>query len=136
MVALARAMMSIILILAAVAIKASRGSDVPYQAAGPAIGGLGCRVTWLVCVQGTSTGQLSSSCIFLNWAAVRRHIADSNPCFTMGLGFLEVQVEAWPAMSWQEQGAQLGPSWTSHNSRQVVSHLSAQADVMIQYRSD
>ena len=46
------------------------------------------------CTQSTGD-QLSSSGLFLNRAAVLRHIAASNPCFRVeeDLGFLEIQLE-------------------------------------------
>jgi hypothetical protein len=51
-------------------------------------------MTRFVCAHCTSAGQLSSRYLFLNWAAVQRHITASKPCFTSGQGFREVQVEA------------------------------------------
>jgi hypothetical protein len=76
----------------------------------PALGdGLG--VTRFVCAHCTATGQLSSCCLFLNRAAVRRHIPSSKPCFTTGMGFWEIQVEALSGDSM----AGGGWSWTSIN---------------------
>ncbi len=64
----------------------------------PALGeGLG--VTRFVCAHCTTTGQLSSRGLFLNRAAVLRHISSSKPCFTAGMGFREIAVEALPGDS-------------------------------------
>ena len=89
----------------------------------PALGdGLG--VTRFVCAHCTATSQLSSRCLFLNRAAVRRHISASNPCFTAGMGFLGIAVEGnlrpGPAIRWLEAGAEWGRHRTSDTSRQVM----------------
>ena len=71
-----------------VPISASALSDV--LAAGAGAG----RVTRFVCAHCTSTGQLSSRGLFLNRAAVRRHIAASKPCHAADAGIRTIQVEA------------------------------------------
>ena len=73
-----------------VPISASALSDV--LAAGPGAGA--GRVTRFVCAHCTSTGQLSSRGLFLNRAAVRRHIAASKPCHAADAGIRTIQVEA------------------------------------------
>ncbi len=55
--------------------------------------GLG-RVTRFVCAHCTSTGKLSSHCLFLNRAAVRRHIAASRPCHAAQEGIRQIQMES------------------------------------------
>jgi hypothetical protein len=72
-----------LLLAVAVAIMTSQASPVPSQ--GRAL--LAARVlgmmvvTRFVCAHCTDTGLLSSRGLFLNQAAVRRHIAASKPCF-------------------------------------------------------
>ena len=87
------AMMSIVptLLVAVVTFIAIMSSAGP-----PATGeGLGCgAVSRFVCVHCTSTGKLSSSCLFLARAAVRHHISATKSCREAGLGFREVHVEA------------------------------------------
>ena len=55
--------------------------------------GLG-RVTRFVCAHCTSTGKLSSHGLFLNRAAVRRHIAASKPCHAAQDGIRQIQMKA------------------------------------------
>ncbi len=59
----------------------------------------GLGVTRSVCAHCTTTGHLSSSGLFLNHAAVSRHISASKPCFTAGMGFQEIAVEGLPGDS-------------------------------------
>ena len=81
--------------LVAVVIMASGASSVPVRVAGPGPVGLGRGgVTRFACAHCTSTGQLSSRGLFLNRAAVRRHIAASKPCFAADQGFREIQVDS------------------------------------------
>ncbi len=72
--------------------------------------GDGLGVTRFVCAHCTATCQLSSSGLFLNRAAVRRHISASKPCFTAGMGFREIAVEAWPGDSMAGGGGGAGPA--------------------------
>ena len=51
-------------------------------------------VTRFVCAHCTSTGKLSSHGLFLNRAAVRRHIAASKPCHAAQDGIRQIQMEA------------------------------------------
>ena len=67
-------------------------------------------VAWFVCAHCTATGQLSSSSLFLNRAAVRRHISASKPCFFSGLDFREIAVEARPGDSMAGGGGRAGPA--------------------------
>ena len=105
---------------------ASGTGTVPAPAAGPARGWLGCGgVTCFVCAAHcTSTGQLSSRCLFLNRAAVQRHIAASKLCFTSGQGFREIQVEpaTGPAMSWPAGGGAAGPALDVRHQPQGDAH--------------
>ena len=71
--------------------------------------GDGQGVTRFVCAHCTATGQLSSRCLFLNRAAVRRHISASKPFFTAGMGFREIAVEARPGESMAGGGGGAGP---------------------------
>jgi hypothetical protein len=73
-----------------VPISASALSDVLAAGAGPGRAG---RVTRFVCAHCTSTGKLSSHGLFLNRAAVRRHIAASKPCHAVDAGIRTIQVE-------------------------------------------
>ena len=70
----------------------------------------GLGVTRFVCAHCTATGQLSSRGLFLNRAAVRRHISASKPCFTAGMGFREIAVEARPGNSMAGGGGGAGPA--------------------------
>ena len=72
--------------------------------------GDGQGVTRFVCAHCTTTGQLSSRGLFLNSAAVRRHISASKPCFTAGMGFLEIVVEALSGDSMAGGGGGAGPA--------------------------
>jgi hypothetical protein len=49
------------------------------------------RLTRFVCAHCTATGKLSSRCLFLNRAAVRRHIAASRPCHAADAGIRTIQ---------------------------------------------
>ena len=64
--------------------------------ASPPIHRAGATVTRFVCVNCTTTCQLSSRGLFLHRAAVRRHISASKACFAADLGFKEIHVEALP----------------------------------------
>ena len=101
-----------------VPISASALSDV--LAAGAGAG----RVTRFVCAHCTSTGKLFSRCLFLNWAAVRRHIAASKQCHATDAGIRTIQVEearwAGPATSWPARVARRGQRRTSDTSLQVM----------------
>ncbi len=72
--------------------------------------GDGLGVTRFVCAHCTATSQLSSRSLFLNRAAVRRHISASKPCFTAGMGFREIAVEARPGDSMAGGGGRVGPA--------------------------
>ncbi len=72
--------------------------------------GLGLGVTRFMCAHCTATGQLSSSGLFLNRAAVRRHISASKPCFAAGMVFREIAVEARPCDSMVGGGGGAGPA--------------------------
>ena len=72
--------------------------------------GDGQGVTRFVCAHCTATGQLSSRGLFLNRAAVRRHISASKPCFSAGMGFREIAVEARPGDSMAGGGGGAGPA--------------------------
>jgi hypothetical protein len=72
--------------------------------------GDGPGVAWFVCAHCTATGQLSSRGLFLNRAAVRRHISASKPCFSSWLGFWEIAVEACPSDSMAGGGGGAGPA--------------------------
>ncbi len=66
--------------------------------------------TLFVCAHCTATGQLSGCCLFLNRAAVRRHISSSKPCFTAGMGFRKIVVEALTCNSMAGGGGGAGPA--------------------------
>ena len=72
--------------------------------------GEGQGVTRLVCAHCTATGQLSSRCLFLSRAAVRRHISASKSCFSAGMGFREIAEEALPGDSMAGGGGGEGPA--------------------------
>ena len=77
-----------------VPISASALSDVLAAGAGPGRGDAGAgRLTRFVCAHCTATGKLSSRGLFLNRAAVRRHIAASRPCHAADAGIRTIQVE-------------------------------------------
>ena len=88
--------------------------------------GLGGRVTWIVCAHCTSTGLLSSRCLFpsqvLNPGAVRRHIAAAKlgPCRAADMGVREIQVEALPGDVMAGGGGVGDPRQTSYTSRQAT----------------
>ena len=86
--------------------------------------GDGQGVTRFVCAHCTATGQLSSRGLFLNRAAVRRHISASKPCFSAGMGFREIAVEARPGDSMAGGGAERGRHRTSDISR-LVMHINS-----------
>ena len=96
------------LLLVAVAVMAAKASDKP--AGPPAKSGLGVTVTWFVCAHCTATGQLSSRGLFLNRAAVRRHIAAAKSCRAADLGIREIQVEARPGDVMAGGGGAAGPA--------------------------
>ena len=112
------------LLLVAVAVMAAKASDMP--AGPPGKSGLGVTVTWFVCAHCTATGQLSSRGLFLNRAAVLRHIAAAKSCRAADMGFREIQVEGtrgWrpgPAISWRAGEERRDPRRTSDTSRQVT----------------
>ena len=101
-----------LLLAVAVAIMASRASLVPSQGrALPAARVLGMMVvTRFVCAHCTNTGLLSSRGLFLNQAAVRRHIAASKQCFKAGAGFREIQLSARPGDGMAGAGGGAGPA--------------------------
>ena len=96
------------LLLVAVAVMAAKASDKP--AGPPAKSGLGVTVTRFVCAHCTATGQLSSRGLFLNRAAVRRHIAAAKSCRAADMGFREIQVEARPGDVMAGGGGAAGPA--------------------------
>ena len=104
------AMMSIVPTLLVAAI-AFMSSAVPPATRG--LGGLGCGpggVSRFVCVHCTSTGQLSSRGLFLNRAAVRRHIAHSKQCQDSNPGYQEILVEARAGDVMAGAGGAAGPA--------------------------
>ena len=87
------------------------------ESSGPSAGhsrvtarGDGPGVARFVCAHCTATGQLSSRCLFLSRAAVSCHISASKPCFSAGLGFREIAVEARPGDSMAGGGGGAGPA--------------------------
>ena len=90
-------------------------------------------VARFVCAHCTATGQLSSRGLFLNRAAVRRHISASKPCFSAGLGFREIAVEARPGDSMAGGGGGAGPApdvrhqppGDAHQQRRIISALNS-----------
>jgi hypothetical protein len=96
------------LVLVAVAIMASGGSSAPV------LPGLGCAggLTRFVCVKCTETCRLSSCCLFLNLASVRRHIAASKSCKDARLGFRAIQVQARAGDVIARGGGAAGPAPT------------------------
>ena len=104
-----RSLCPTLLLAVAVAIMANRASAVPSQGqASPAA--RGPVVTRFVCAHCTDTGQLSSHGLFLNRAAVRRHIAASKPCFQAKLGIREIQMAARPGDGMAGTGGGAGPA--------------------------
>ena len=86
-------------------------SAVPPATGG--LGGLGCGpggVSRFVCVHCTSTGQLSSRCLFLNRAQVRRHIRQSKPCHAADLGYRVIHAEARAVDVMAGAGGAAGPA--------------------------
>ena len=122
--------LTLLLVLAAVVFTdMARAGDSSGSCAGhvrvPARGdGLG--VTRFVCAHCTATGQLSSRCLFLNRAAVRRHISASKPCFTAGMGFREIAVEALPGESIAGGGGGAGPAPDVRHPTQKVAAINRQ----------
>ena len=94
-----------------VAAIAFMSSAVPPATGG--LEGLGCcpgGVSRFVCVHCTSTGQRSSRGLFLNRAAVRRHIGHSKPCHAADLGYREIHVEARAGDVMAGVGGAAGPA--------------------------
>ncbi len=87
---------------------AAKASDMP--AGPPARSGLGVTVTRFVCAHCTETGLLSSRGLFLNRAAVRRHIAAAKTCRAADMGYREIQVEARPCDVMAGGGGAAGPA--------------------------
>ena len=69
-----------------------------------------CGVTRFVCVNCTTTGKLSSRGLFLNRAAVRRHISAAKACFAADLGFSEIRVDARSGDVMAGLGGAAGPA--------------------------
>lgn len=69
-----------------------------------------CGVTRFVCVNCTKTGKLSSRGLFLNRAAVRRHISAAKACFAADLGFSEIRVDARSGDVMAGLGGAAGPA--------------------------
>ena len=101
---LARNAMSCILrtLLLVAVMASSAGPD-----AGPPIQ---CGVTRFVCVNCSKTGKLSSRGLFLNRAAVRRHISAAKACFAADLGFSEIRVDARSGDVMAGLGGAAGPA--------------------------
>ena len=88
------AVLAFAVMASSVPISASALSDVLAAGAGPGRGDAGAgRLTRFVCAHCTATGKLSSRGLFLNRAAVRRHIAASRPCHAADAGIRTIQVE-------------------------------------------
>ncbi len=84
------------LVLTAAAIMASQASvPVGPDLESPVVHGQAATLplTRFVYAKCSETGQLSSLGLFLNWAAVHRHILQSKPCSAAKMGILEIQVE-------------------------------------------
>ena len=69
-----------------------------------------CSVTRFVCVNCTKNGKLSSRRLFLNRAAVRRHISATKACFAADLGFSEIRVDARSGDVMAGLGGAAGPA--------------------------
>ena len=81
------------------------------SSAGPDAGPrIQCGVTRFVCVNCTKTGKLSSRGLFLNRAAVRRHISAAKACFAADLGFSEIRVDARSGDVMAGLGGAAGPA--------------------------
>jgi hypothetical protein len=108
------AMMSTVwtLVLVALAAIMTSGAQASAMLGGPGVCGLagGLGVTWFISVKCTETGQLSSHCLFLNRASVRRHIARSKPCFQAQLGFHEIHIQARAGYVMAGGGGWAGPA--------------------------
>ncbi len=78
-------------------------------AAGPA-GSCTGRVARFICAHCTSKGELSHSCMFLNRASVRRHIAAAKPYREANMGIWEIQLEALAGDVMAGGGGAAGPA--------------------------
>ena len=88
------AVLAFAVMASSVPISASALSDILAAGTGPGRGDAGAgRLTRFVCAHCTATGKLSSRGLFLNRAAVRRHIAASRPCHAADAGIRTIQVE-------------------------------------------
>ena len=67
-------------------------------------------MTRFVSAHCTSTGELSGHGLFLNRAAVLRHISASRPCHAAQLGFREIYVEALAGDVMAGAGGAAGPT--------------------------
>ena len=85
---------TLLLAFAFVAVMAEASSRHKHGGLGTAQPGPGLGATRYVCAHCTATGELSSRCLFLNRASVRRHIAASKNCRAADLGYREIHVEA------------------------------------------
>jgi hypothetical protein len=84
------------LVLTAAAIMASRASvPVGPDSESPVMHGRAATrpLTRFVCAKCSETGQLSSRGLFLNRAAVHRHISQSKPCSAAKMGIREIKAE-------------------------------------------
>jgi hypothetical protein len=63
----------------------------------------------LIAPQPAGPGPLSSCCLFLNRASVRRHIAASKHCCAADLGYREIHVEALAGDVMAGGGGAAGP---------------------------
>ena len=83
------------------------GGNAPVRADGcEAVG----RVTRFVCAHCSSTGMLSSRCLFLHRAAVLLHIAASNTCHVAKAGIRTIQIEALAGNVMTGAGGSAGPA--------------------------
>ena len=88
------AVLAFAVMASSVPISASALSDILAAGTCPGRGDAGAgRLTRFVCAHCTATGKLSSRGLFLNRAAVRRHIAASRPCHAADAGIRTIQVE-------------------------------------------
>ena len=88
------AVLAFAVMASSVPISASALSDILAAGTGPGRGDAGAgRLTRFVCAHCTATGKLSSRGLFLNRAAVRRHIAASRPRHAADAGIRTIQVE-------------------------------------------
>ncbi len=130
------AVLTFAVMASSVPISASALLDVLAAGAGPGRAG---RVTRFVCAHCTSSGKLSSHCLFLNRAAVLCHIAASKPCHAADAGIQTIQVEearAGDVMdSWPARVARRGPGRTSDTSLQVMCIPSSASILLIPSKS-